>query len=290
MEVYGRCDPLPPRGPGTGGLRREQAPVPCAPAMASNHTRSRELATTQQAGPHEDGLTGSSGRPPTRGWRDEVPGSDQPQSSHVLYGTRGGFILWCLRVTSESTSAHQCPSLCLRAKDHLRTPGGGLPEILRPARRPVRQRIGLVATAEWTAEWTIVLRYGHVWSAPVVVDVGFTHGVGTAYTPCSLAWLHALCSGASSMAFCLSATSRTLRRVLCYDKRLLACQEEVFLWTTLSDAVVVAKTEFSGSRLLFPRNRATVWTRTFSTVRKSTAFLYYPLTAAFPGFAPGRLA
>ena len=38
------------------------------------------------------------------------------------------------------------------------------------------------------------------------------------------------------------------------------------------------------------RNRATVWTRTFSAVRKSVAFPYYLLTSAFSGFAPGRLA
>ena len=34
-----------------------------------------------------------------------------------------------------------CPSLCLRAKDHLSTPSGGLPE--------VRQRNSLAATTEW---------------------------------------------------------------------------------------------------------------------------------------------
>ena len=38
-------------------------------------------------------------------------------------------------------------SMCLRAKDHLEgTKGSGLPEPLRPARRPVRQRSGLAVT------------------------------------------------------------------------------------------------------------------------------------------------
>ena len=37
-----------------------------------------------------------------------------------------------------------------------------------------------------------VLRYGHLRSAPVVVDATYTHGVGTAYTPCSVVGLHAL--------------------------------------------------------------------------------------------------
>ena len=37
-----------------------------------------------------------------------------------------------------------------------------------------------------------VLRFGHLRSAPVVVDATYTHGVGTAYTPCSVVGLHAL--------------------------------------------------------------------------------------------------
>ena len=39
--------------------------------------------------------------------------------------------------------------LCLRAKDHLRIPGGGLPEPLRPTESPGRQRSGLAATKKW---------------------------------------------------------------------------------------------------------------------------------------------
>ena len=56
--------PLPPRGLGTGGLRREQAPVPCTPATAGDHTPSRELATTQRTAsswrPSDEGVTGRS--------------------------------------------------------------------------------------------------------------------------------------------------------------------------------------------------------------------------------------
>ena len=52
-----------------------------------------------------------------------------------------------------------------------------------------------------------VLRYGHLRSAPVVVDATYTHGAGTAYTPCILVGLHAPCTGASFMAYCLSATT-----------------------------------------------------------------------------------
>ena len=38
---------------------------------------------------------------------------------------------------------------------------------------------------ERRVRWITVLRYGHLRSAPVVVGVGYTHGVGTACTPCS---------------------------------------------------------------------------------------------------------
>ena len=79
MREYGRCDPCSHEGPGIGEQRREQSPAACAPAMASDHALSRELATTQRAGSHEDPLTASSGRPLR----------ERPQSSHVLYGTSG---------------------------------------------------------------------------------------------------------------------------------------------------------------------------------------------------------
>ena len=67
-EVHGRCDPCSEREPGTGRLRREQAPVPCTPAMASDHRQSRELARRHsELAPHKDPLTASSGRPSKRG-------------------------------------------------------------------------------------------------------------------------------------------------------------------------------------------------------------------------------
>ena len=66
-ECTAGVTPASEREPGTGRLRREQAPVPCTPAMASDHRQSREHATTQRPGPHEDPLTASSGRPSERG-------------------------------------------------------------------------------------------------------------------------------------------------------------------------------------------------------------------------------
>ena len=201
--------PLPPRGPGTGGLRRDRlhqsSEIPQWQATTLNPGNLRRHSRW----PHEDPLTASSERPSERGWRDEVPGSDQPKSSHVLCGTSGGLVLWCLRVPLKSTSAHQCPRLCLRAKDHLTTPDGVLPEVLRPKRRPVRPRTVLAATEEWRpgrrlavtqrqrepTQWQSWMDNRVALQPPPVCSRGgrwFTHGVGTANTPCSPVALHAL--------------------------------------------------------------------------------------------------
>ena len=67
----------------------------------------------------------------------------------------------------------------------------------------------------------MVLRYGHLRPAPVVVVVGFTHGVGTANTSSSLDGLHALRLGASSMAYCLSDDAQS--RLLGRTERTVAC-------------------------------------------------------------------
>ena len=78
---------------------------------------------TQRAGPHEDPLTASSGWP-----SDEVPESHQPHAFH--------------------RSPHQLtPRCCMQ--DLLPALGGGLPDVLRPTERPVRQRSGLAATEDW---------------------------------------------------------------------------------------------------------------------------------------------
>ena len=63
-------------------------------------------------------------------------------SRRIFSTAPAGLILWCLRVSPKSFSAHQCPASGCGQKDHPRTPGGGLPEVLRPTRRPVRQRTG----------------------------------------------------------------------------------------------------------------------------------------------------
>ena len=109
-------------------------------------------------------------------------------------------------------------SMCLRAKDHLEgTKVAVFPSLCAPhedqsgnaadSRSP---KSGDLATRrgagdpERRAEWTTVLRYGHLRSAPVVVDAASTQGVGTAYTPCIFIDLHAPLLGASLMASCLS--------------------------------------------------------------------------------------
>ena len=56
--------------------------------------------------------------------------------------------LCAIMIQSPHQSA-KVSSMCLRAKDHLRTPGGGLPEVLRPTESPDRQRSGLAVTEEW---------------------------------------------------------------------------------------------------------------------------------------------
>ena len=70
------------------------------------------------------------------------------------------------------------------------------------------------------AEWMTVSRYGHLQSAPVVVGVGYTQGVGTAYTPCSPVVLHAPFQGASFVALCLSSDAQT--SVRCPRARVVA--------------------------------------------------------------------
>ena len=83
------------------------------------------------------------------------------------------------------------PSMCLRAKDYFEgTKVAVSPSLCAPQERPVRQRSGLAVTEEWRpgrrrgdlatrrgagdpetrAEWMAVSRYGHLRSAPVVVD------------------------------------------------------------------------------------------------------------------------
>ena len=137
------------------------------------------LAPTKTA----DGQQRAAHRREGDGTPRRVPGSDQPQSSHVLYGTSGG---------SYPSGAYAFRR-SRGQKDHLRTPFGGLPEVLRPARSPVRQRSGWWSPKSddqedggrlgypkrsrrprerERAEWTMVSRYGHFRSAPVVVDVG----------------------------------------------------------------------------------------------------------------------
>ena len=104
----------------------------------------------------------------------------------------GGLSLWCLRVSPESTSAHQCPTCACGQKTTLRAPKWRSSHASAPHRKtsPAVQRTGghrRVATRKTTGdlatrrgardperqvEWTTVLRNGHLRSAPVVVDVG----------------------------------------------------------------------------------------------------------------------
>ena len=146
---------------------------------------------------------------------ERVPGRgprvcSAPVIACSLRHQRGVLSLWCRRVAPKSASAHQCPRMCLRAKDHLRTPCGGLPEPLRPTTRPVLQRSGLAVTEEWrlgrrratrlpeeeqaTQRQELSGRRCHATATSGLHqswwNVGLRNGVGTAYTPCSLVLLH----------------------------------------------------------------------------------------------------
>ena len=138
--MYGRCDPCSEREPGTGRLRREQAPVPCTPAMASDHRQSRKHATTQRAGPHEDPLTASSGRPSEREVTGHSPGT---QSRGLIIPSRRmfstapvrGLSSWCLHVSLKFTSAHQCPACAFGQKTTLRAPRWRSPRASAPHKK-----------------------------------------------------------------------------------------------------------------------------------------------------------
>ena len=150
--MYGRCDPCSEREPGTGRLRREQAPVPCTPAMASDHRQSREHATTQRAGPHEDPLTASSGRPSEErvtGHQEGSRGLINPSRRMFSTAPVRGVSSWCLRVSPKSTSAQQCPACACGQKTILRAPRwrSSRGTAQKKKSRPAAQR--LAATEEW---------------------------------------------------------------------------------------------------------------------------------------------
>ena len=189
--MYGRCDPCSEREAGTGRLRREQAPVPCTPAMASDHRQSREHATTLRAGPPRrpaDGQQRAALRREGDGTRSR--GLINPCRRMFSTAPARGLSSWCLRASPKSTSAHQCPACAFGQKTTLRAPRWRSSRASAPTRKTSQaaQRTGghrRVATRETTgdlatrrgagdpetrAEWMKVSRCGHLRPAPVVVD------------------------------------------------------------------------------------------------------------------------
>ena len=204
--------------------------------MASDHTLSREHATT----PHEDPPTASSRRPPRReGDGTRSRGLISPSRRTFSAAPAGVLSVWCPRVSPKSTSAHQCPACACGQKTTLRAPRWRPSRGTAPRKKtcPAAQRTGghrRVATRKVTddratrrgavdpvrrSEWTMVLRYGHLRSAPVVVSGFFTHGVGTACTQCSLHGLHAPRLGARWLTASLTTQTRLLGRT----ERMVAC-------------------------------------------------------------------
>ena len=224
--MYGRCDACLHEDPGQddSGANR---PVSCTPAMASDHPQSRELATTQRAGPHEDPLTASSGRPLRESDGTRSQGLISPSRRTFSTAPAGLLIpLVPTRVIGVHISSPMS-SMCLRAKDHLE----GTEVVVFPrycaenkvqtgsaaagGHRSVgtRKTMGGLASRRGTgdperqAEWTTVLRYGHLRSAPVVVDAGYA-GSGNrlrSVQPC----VNSTRLGASSRAYRLSDDAHT---------------------------------------------------------------------------------
>ena len=161
--------------------------------MANDHTLSREHATTQRAGPHEDPLTASSGRPS----EERVTGHQEGSRgliipSRRMYSTAPvrGFILLVPTRFTEIHISSPVSSMCLRAKDHLEgtkvavfprncaeqkvqtgsaAAGGHRGVATRKTTGVLTTRRG-AGDPERRAEWTTVSRYGHLQSALVVVD------------------------------------------------------------------------------------------------------------------------
>ena len=177
------------------------------------YPRTREHATTQRPPRRPaDGQQRAALRERVTGHQERSRGLISP--SRRMYSTAPvrGLSSWCLRVSLKSTSVHQCPACAFGQKTTLRAPRWRSSRGTAPNRksRPAAQRTGGhrgVATRKTTsdlttrrgagdpvrrAEWMTVLRYGHLRSAPVVVDAAYTHGVGTAYAPCSPVALHEL--------------------------------------------------------------------------------------------------
>ena len=124
-------------------------PCPFYPAMASDHALSRELATTQRAGSHEDPLTASSGRPSERGPSRRTFSTAPAEGLIPLVPTRDIGVHISSPVSSK----------CLRAKDPLEgTKVAVFPSLCAP-QRPDRaaQRTGghrRVATRKTTGDLT----------------------------------------------------------------------------------------------------------------------------------------
>ena len=165
--------------PGTGGTEaRQTALVLYKPAMASDHPLSREPAMTHPLVPTKFRWRPAAGGLPRRGAWTRSPGSDQPQSSHVLYATRA-VVRWCHQ---ESTAVQTVPvprspegtwrrSLlpCACVKSSPAAQADWRP----PARGDEVTTVGCPVTKGTEPETrtdsgTTVPRYGHLRSAPVV--------------------------------------------------------------------------------------------------------------------------
>ena len=158
------------------------------------------------------------------------PGSDHPQSSHVLYGASEGFILLVPTRFTEVHISSPVSSMCLRAKDLEGTKVAVFPSYCAVQkvqtgsaaagghrRVATRKTTGDLTTRrgagdpERRAEWTTVSRYGHLQSALVVVDACYARSGNRLHSvqPCVVTPLAS--HGDSSMASCVSVDAQTRR-------------------------------------------------------------------------------
>ena len=174
------------------------------------------------AGPHEDPLTASSGRPSERGSRDEALGSDQPQSRHILFGTSGVL----------SSGAHTChgsphkftPSATRKSSCHHME--AAFPRYCAPQKDQwVTRKVsgGCSATKgtdpETELSGTTVSHHAHLRSASVVVDAGSR----TEWEP------PALCAALSDSVRPAQAPPRWLPAFLMTRRRVCVATDYVWL-------------------------------------------------------------
>ena len=209
--VHGRCDPCSEREPGTGRLRREQALVPVHPQWQATTHHLGNMRRHCVLAPTKTRRQPAAGGNPREG--------DGARSWGLIRPSRRMFSAAPVRGLSSGASAfHRNPHQLTRVQ-HVPA-GKSSPAAQRTGghrRVATRKTTGDLATRrgagdpERRAEWATVLRYGHLRSAPVVVDAGLRTG----WEPPTLcASLSGSCFSGSSMGYRLSDDAHTRLQIV----------------------------------------------------------------------------